>query len=308
MKNLLRVIAILAAIWLLVGCGSDKGTSTPTPDTTQPDVTITIPDVEPTPDTTRPPTTRPRPRPTPNPITFPTPPIVVPTPSPSPPTTAPPTTAPPTTLAPVIRGVCGTEVNTCKSGRLVDLPDTLSSHSWACRGTSNFVTCTQHRPITVKGTGSIKLMAGGTHVGNASISSGYQDIPLTKTITNILCTSSDKARVRELFVGKIATDYWGTEDDEFCGAKKTALNGGTSKVTLSIGNPDPYEGLVFIHHKKLSGEVRKIHISIATTGTNKINLVRLILTFKKYITRSVGREGEYKYYNADGTEHETLNP
>ena len=29
--------------------------------------------------------------------------------------------------------------------------------------------------------------------------------------------------------------------------------------------------------------------------------------FKKYITRGVGREGEYKYYNADGTEHESLN-
>ena len=114
--------------------------------------------------------------------------------------------------------------------------------------------------------------------------------------------------MHELFTSKIATDYWGTEDDEFCGAMKTALNNGTSKVTLSIGNPDPYEGLVFTHHKTLSGDVRKIHIQIFTTDTNKINLVRLILTFKKYITRSVGREGEYKYYNADGTEHDTLNP
>ena len=60
MNNLIRAILIVAAIWLLMGCGSDKGTTTPTPDTTQPDVTITIPDVEPTPDTTRPPTTRPR--------------------------------------------------------------------------------------------------------------------------------------------------------------------------------------------------------------------------------------------------------
>ena len=127
-------------------------------------------------------------------------------------------------------------------------------------------------------------MTDGIHVGNASISPGHQDITLTETITTILCTSSDKARVHELFTGKISTDYWGTADDKFCGAKKTALNGGTSKVTLSIGNPDPYEGLVFIHHKKLSGDVRKIHISIATTDTNKINLVRLILTFKKYIT------------------------
>ena len=88
---------------------------------------------------------------------------------------------------------------------------------------------------------------------------------------------------------------------------KTALNGGTSKVTLSIGNPDPYEGLVVIEHKTLSSDVRKIHIQIFTTGTNKIDLVRLILMFKKYITRSVGKEGEYKYYNADGTEHDSLN-
>ena len=150
-------------------------------------------------------------------------------------------------------------------------------------------------------------MAGGTHVGNASISSGYQDITLTETITNILCTSSDKARVHVLFTSKIPTDYWGTEDDEFCGAQKTALNGGTSKVTLSIGHPDPYEGLVLIYHKTLSSDVKKIHIKIFTTDTNKIDLVRLILMFKKYITRSVGREGEYKYYNADGTEHESLN-
>ena len=43
---------------------------------------------------------------------------------------------------------------------------------------------TKARPLI--GKGSIKLMAGGTHVGNASISSGNQDITLTQTITNIL--------------------------------------------------------------------------------------------------------------------------
>ena len=66
---------------------------------------------------------------------------------------------------------------------------------------------TKAKPLI--GTGSIKLMAKNTHVGNASISSGYQDLTLTQTITNILCTSSDKASVHDLFVGKIATDYWG---------------------------------------------------------------------------------------------------
>ena len=109
-----------------------------------------------------------------------------------------------------------------------------------------------------------------------------------------------------LFTSKIPTDYWGTDDDEFCGAQKAALNGGTSKVTLSIGNPDPHEGMVVIHHKTLSGDTQKIHIQIFTTDTNKIDLVMLIFKFKKYITRKVGKEGELKYYNADGTEHESL--
>ena len=145
----------------------------------------------------------------------------------APPTTAPPTTAPPTTLPPVIHGQCGTTVNSCIAGTLIDTPDLAGSHNWLCKGLNGggHQGCAQSKPITVKGTGSIKLMAGGTHVGNASISSGYQDITLTKTITNILCTSSDKARVHKLFTSKIATDYWGTEDDEFCGAMKTALNG-----------------------------------------------------------------------------------
>ena len=75
MKRRYILIILLGAIWLLVGCGSDKGTTTPTPDTTQPDVTITIPDVEPTPDDT---TTTTRAPINPRPITFPTPPIVVP--------------------------------------------------------------------------------------------------------------------------------------------------------------------------------------------------------------------------------------
>ena len=111
-----------------------------------------------------------------------------------------------------------------------------------------------------------------------------------------------------LFTSKIPTDYWGTDDDEFCGAQKTALNDGDSKVTLSIGHPNPEEGLIRIYHTALSGDVRKIHIQIFTTDTNKIDSVRLILMFKKYITRDVSkREGEYKYYNADGTEHDTLN-
>ena len=111
MKNLPRLLVLLGAIWLLVGCGSDKGTSTPTPDTTQPDTTVTIPDVEPTPDTTRPPTTRPpttRPRTTRPPTT-------------SPPTTAPPTTSPPTTLSSVINGQCGTVIETCAAGKYINL-------------------------------------------------------------------------------------------------------------------------------------------------------------------------------------------
>ena len=396
MKNLLRLLVLLGAIWFLVGCGSDKGTSTPAPEPT-PDVTITIPDVEPTPDVDPTPrTTRPRP------------------PTTRPPTTRPPITVPDPTPEPspepsAINGQCGTVIETCAAGKYINTPDASDTARWLCQGKNggNSVTCSQRFPapsisvvrnfisradnngttvhlawtkpktfvrdeldqyiieqapdnsgspgtwsritytkqtdktinglspttkyhfriraqgnvtgsdwvshiVTTKarpliGTGSIKLMADGIHVGNASISPGHQDITLTETITNILCTSSYKARVHDLFVGKIDTDYWGTEDDEFCGVQKTALNDGDSKVTLSIGHPNPEEGLIRIHHTALSGDVIKIHIQIFTTDTNKIDLIGLILMFKKYITRSVGKERETKYYYADGTDHESLN-
>ena len=287
MNNLIRAILIVAAIWLLMGCGSDKGTSTPAPEPT-PDTTITIPDVEPTPDVDPTPrTTRPRPPTTRPPTTRP--PIVVPDPTPEPSPTTP----------SAINGQCGTVIETCAAGKYINTPDASDTARWLCQGKNggNSVSCSQRFPapsisvvrnfisradnngttvhlawtkpktfvrdeldqyiieqapdnsgspgtwsritytkqtdktinglspttkyhfriraqgnvtgsdwvsltVTTKakpliGTGSIKLMAKNTHVGNASISSGYQDLTLTQTITNILCTSSDKASVHD---------------------------------------------------------------------------------------------------------------
>ena len=138
MKNLLRLLVLLGAIWLLVGCGSDKGTSTPTP-TTQPDTTVTIPDVEPTPDDT---TTTTRAPINPRPITFPTPPIVVPTPDPTP------EPSPTTTLPSAINGQCGTVIETCAAGKYINTPDASDTARWLCQGKNggNSVSCSQRFP------------------------------------------------------------------------------------------------------------------------------------------------------------------
>ena len=288
MKHRNKIIILLAALGLLTGCGSDKGTSTPTA-TTQPDVTITIPDVEPTPDNTT--TTR-------APITVTTS------------TRVPIVTTTSTTRAPIIRGVCGTEVNTCKSGRLVDLPDTLSSHSWACRGTSTFVSCSQYKPLPILGTGSVKLMIGSIdasrQVARINVSDGYQDITLVNLLSSLFCINSSKARFRELMKAQgIPLDFWGggaiPGPEKFCGGLLQSLVNKTSKITLAVGTSSTGKGGWYLNYVTLDGDdSRKIHLTMIVDRSGRVYLNKLIKQYRKYRKSALAAENKVRQFDSNG--------
>ena len=289
MKRRYLLIVLLAALWLLVGCGSDKGTSTPTA-TTQPDVTITIPDVEPTPDnttTTSPPTT-------------------------SPPTTAPPTTAPPTTLPPVINGACGLRVNTCGVGKFLDTPDDLSTNRWTCKGSNGGSDreCYKAKPLPILGTGSVKLVIGEPvnhrQVARINVSDGYQDITLVNLLSSLFCINSNKARYRDLMKEEgIPLDFWGggaiPGPEKFCGGLLQSLVNKTSKITLAVGTSSTGKGGWYLNYVTLDGDdSRKIHLTMIVDRSGRVYLNKLIKQYRKYRKSALAAENKVRQFDSNG--------